>query len=40
VLDGEERVGVHFADIDLKRIEEVRRSLPALRHRRPIPEVA
>jgi predicted amidohydrolase len=39
LLDAEDQVGVHFADIDLKRIEEVRRSLPALRHRRPIPEV-
>ena len=39
LLDAGEEVGVHFADIDLKRIEEVRRSLPALHHRREIPEV-
>jgi len=39
LLDAEGQVGVHFAEIDLKRIEEVRRSLPALHHRRPIPEV-
>ena len=39
LLDAGDEVGVHFAEIELKRIEEVRRSLPALRHRRPIPEV-
>ena len=39
LLDAGDEVGVHFADIDLKRIEEVRRSLPALHHRRPIPDV-
>ena len=39
LLDAGEEVGVHFAEIDLKRIEDVRRSLPALSHRRPIPEV-
>jgi predicted amidohydrolase len=39
LLDAGDAVGVQFADIDLKRIEEVRRSLPALHHRRPIPEV-
>src|SRR4051794_29000712 len=38
VLDmGEER-GVGFADIDLKRISDVRSRVPALNHRRPIPE--
>jgi len=38
VLDmGEER-GVGFADIDLKRISDVRSRIPALNHRRPIPE--
>jgi predicted amidohydrolase len=35
---GEER-GVGFADIDLARISEVRSRIPALTHRRPIPEV-
>ena len=30
--------GVGFADIDLKRIPEVRSRIPALNHRRPIPE--
>jgi deaminated glutathione amidase len=39
LLDAGEAVGVHFADIDLQRIEEVRRSLPALHHRREIPQV-
>ena len=39
LLDAGETVGVHFADIELKRIEDVRRSLPALHHRREIPEV-
>ena len=39
LLDAGDEVGVHFAEIDLKRIEEVRRSLPALHHRRPIPQV-
>jgi predicted amidohydrolase len=34
---GEER-GVGFADIDLKRISDVRSRIPALNHRRPIPE--
>ena len=34
---GEER-GVGFADIDLKRIPEVRSRIPALNHRRPIPD--
>jgi predicted amidohydrolase len=36
---GEER-GVGFADIDLARISEVRSRIPALTHRRPIPEPA
>jgi deaminated glutathione amidase len=36
---GEER-GVGYADIDLGRISEVRSRIPALSHRRPIPEVA
>ena len=34
---GDER-GVGFADIDLKRISEVRSRIPALNHRRPIPD--
>ena len=34
---GEER-GVGFADIDLARISHVRSRIPALNHRRPIPE--
>ena len=34
---GEER-GVGFADIDLKRISDVRSRIPALNHRRPIPD--
>jgi len=36
---GEER-GVGFADIELSRISEVRSRIPALNHRRSIPEVA
>jgi predicted amidohydrolase len=36
---GEER-GVGFADIDLARISDVRSRIPALSHRRPIPQVA
>ena len=34
---GDER-GVGFAEIDPRRIAEVRSRLPALAHRRPIPE--
>jgi predicted amidohydrolase len=34
---GEER-GVGFAEIDLARISDVRSRIPALSHRRPIPE--
>jgi len=34
---GDER-GVGFADIDLKRISDVRSRIPALNHRRPIPD--
>jgi len=34
---GEER-GVRFAEIDLKRISDVRSRIPALNHRRPIPD--
>ena len=38
LLDMGEEPGVGFADIDLKRIPEVRSRIPALNHRRPIPE--
>jgi predicted amidohydrolase len=38
VLDMGEDGGVGFADIDLKRISEVRSRIPALNHRRPIPD--
>ena len=30
--------GVGFAELDLRAVDEVRRRLPAIRHRRPIPE--
>ena len=38
LLDMGEQVGVGFAEIDLARISEVRSRIPALNHRRPIPE--
>jgi predicted amidohydrolase len=38
VLDMAEERGVGFADIDLKRISDVRARIPALNHRRPIPQ--
>ncbi len=38
LLDMGDETGVGFADVDLKRIPEVRSRLPALNHRRPIPE--
>jgi predicted amidohydrolase len=38
LLDMEEEKGVGFADIDLSRIPDVRSRIPALNHRRPIPE--
>jgi deaminated glutathione amidase len=38
LLDMGEEPGVGFADIDLKRIPEVRSRIPALNHRRAIPE--
>jgi predicted amidohydrolase len=38
VLNMEERIGVGFADIDLRKIEDVRQRLPAMSHRRPIPQ--
>ena len=40
LLDMGEEVGVGFAEIDLARISEVRSRIPALNHRRPIPEPA
>jgi len=39
LLDMGEEVGLGFADIDLSRISEVRSRIPALNHRRPIPDV-
>ena len=38
LLDMGETPGVAFADIDLKRISDVRSRIPALSHRRPIPD--
>ena len=38
LLDMGEETGVAFADIDLARISDVRSRIPALNHRRPIPE--
>ena len=38
LLNMEERIGVGFANIDLGRIEDVRQRLPAMSHRRPIPQ--
>ena len=38
VLDMGENRGVGFADIDLKRISDVRSRIPALNHRRAIPD--
>lgn len=38
LLDMGEEQGVAFADIDLKRISDVRSRIPALNHRRPIPD--
>lgn len=38
LLDMEERAGIEFSDIDLGRIADVRSRIPALNHRRPIPE--
>ena len=38
LLDMGEEPGVGFADIDLARITDVRSRIPALSHRRPIPE--
>ena len=38
LLNMEERIGVGFTDIDLQKIEDVRLRLPAISHRRPIPQ--
>ena len=38
LLDMSETLGVGFADIDLKRIPDVRSRIPALNHRRVIPD--
>jgi predicted amidohydrolase len=38
LLDMGEQSGIGFADVDLKRISEVRSRIPALNHRRPIPD--
>jgi predicted amidohydrolase len=38
LVDMGEEPGVGFADIDLARISDVRSRIPALNHRRPIPE--
>ena len=38
LLDMGDQPGVGFADVDLKRISDVRSRIPALNHRRPIPE--
>ena len=40
LLDMGEAVGVGFADIELSRVEDVRRRIPSLSHRRPIAEAA
>jgi predicted amidohydrolase len=37
VLDAEDETGVYLAELDAERIQEVRRHVPAIRHRRPIP---
>jgi predicted amidohydrolase len=38
LLDMGDQPGIGFADIDLKRISDVRSRIPALNHRRPIPD--
>jgi predicted amidohydrolase len=38
LLDMDERNGIAFADVDLSRLHEVRQRVPAMAHRRPIPE--
>jgi len=39
LLDMGEDTGIGFADVELSKISEVRSRIPALNHRRPIPEV-
>ncbi len=39
LLDAGDKQGVHFVDIDLARIAEVRSRVPALKHRKPIAPV-
>ena len=39
LLDMGKETGVGFAEVDLARISDVRSRIPALNHRRPIPEV-
>jgi len=39
LIDAGDQGGVHFAEIDLQRIAEVRSRVPALKHRRPVPPV-
>jgi deaminated glutathione amidase len=39
LLDAGDQGGVHFADIELGRISEVRSRVPALKHRRVVPPV-
>ena len=36
IADADERGGVMFAELDLARVEDVRRRIPVLQHRRPI----
>ncbi|MBA2933214.1 carbon-nitrogen hydrolase family protein [Sphingomonas sp. CGMCC 1.13654] len=40
LLDMGETPGVGFAEIDLAKLHDIRTRIPALKHRRPIPEVA
>ena len=40
LVDMGEGIGVGFADIELSRVQDVRRRIPSLSHRRPIPEAA
>ena len=40
LLDAGDEVGVHFADINLGRIADVRSRIPVLKHRRPVAPIA
>ena len=40
LLDMGEGIGVGFADIELSRVDDVRRRIPSMSHRRPIAEAA